>query len=46
MLKKTISTTDAKDVDNVSFGKLPPASKMRIHRSYPVGLSFARDIVG
>ncbi|KAL8520846.1 hypothetical protein ACS0TY_011410 [Phlomoides rotata] len=40
-VQKTISSsTDGKNVTNIS------TAKMRIHRSYPVGLSFARDIVG
>ncbi|KAL0326795.1 UNVERIFIED_CONTAM: hypothetical protein Sangu_1757500 [Sesamum angustifolium] len=44
-IKKTTSITDEKDVANISAGKVA-ATKMRIHRSYPVGLSFARDILG
>ncbi|KAL7110858.1 hypothetical protein ACP275_05G052400 [Erythranthe tilingii] len=36
-LQKSFSSVDAKDAS---------AAKMRIHRSFPVGLSFARDIVG
>ncbi|CAA0814760.1 Protein of unknown function (DUF1664 [Striga hermonthica] len=43
--QKTTSTKDGKGVDNISAQKVT-ATKMRIHRSYPVGLSFAQNIVG
>ncbi|KAI3453215.1 hypothetical protein Pfo_009878 [Paulownia fortunei] len=45
MIQNPTSSTDGKDVAKISAGKVP-TTKMRIHRSYPVGLSFARDIVG
>ncbi|KAG8382653.1 hypothetical protein BUALT_Bualt05G0099700 [Buddleja alternifolia] len=44
-LQKTTSSMDGKDIAKISAGKVP-APKMRIHRSYPVGLSFAQNIVG
>ncbi|GER51825.1 hypothetical protein STAS_29242 [Striga asiatica] len=43
--QKTTSTKDGKGVDSISAEKVT-AAKMRIHRSYPVGLSFAQNIVG
>ncbi|XP_006368051.1 uncharacterized protein [Solanum tuberosum] len=42
---KSVTDTEGKDViDN--FAKGPVASKMRIHRSYPVGLSLTRSVLG
>ncbi|KAK6122447.1 hypothetical protein DH2020_043810 [Rehmannia glutinosa] len=44
-IQKTTSTMDGKVAANIPAGKVA-ATKMRIHRSYPVGLSFAQNIVG
>ncbi|KAL6543887.1 hypothetical protein OROGR_010384 [Orobanche gracilis] len=44
-IQRTTSGQDGKDVDNISARKVP-FTKMRIHRSYPVGLSFTRNILG
>ncbi|KAG5593441.1 hypothetical protein H5410_043955 [Solanum commersonii] len=42
---KSVMDTEGKDIiDN--FAKGPVASKMRIHRSYPVGLSLTRSVLG
>ncbi|WMV44079.1 hypothetical protein MTR67_037464 [Solanum verrucosum] len=42
---KSVMDTEGKDIiDN--FAKGPVASKMRIHRSYPVGLSLSRSVLG
>lgn len=43
--KTTSSVVDGKVVADIAAGKVVHSTKMRIHRSYPVGLSFARDFV-
>ncbi|GFP86558.1 phd finger protein male sterility 1 [Phtheirospermum japonicum] len=45
MIQKTTSNMDGKGFADISSGKVS-ATKMRIHRSYPVGLSFAQNIMG
>ncbi|KAL1568672.1 hypothetical protein AAHA92_00257 [Salvia divinorum] len=45
VLQKTTPVVDGKDATDVAAGKAVHSTKMRIHRSYPVGLSFARDFV-
>ncbi|KAG6399095.1 hypothetical protein SASPL_140569 [Salvia splendens] len=45
VLQKTTSVVDGKDATDVAPGKVVHSTKTRIHRSYPVGLSFARDFV-
>ncbi|KAL6579538.1 hypothetical protein OROMI_009754 [Orobanche minor] len=44
-IQRTTSGQDGKDVDNISARKVP-FTKTRIHRSYPVGLSFTQNILG
>ncbi|KAL3652878.1 hypothetical protein CASFOL_002559 [Castilleja foliolosa] len=45
MIQKTTSNVDGKGFADISSGKAS-ATKMRIHRSYPVGLSFAQNFAG
>ncbi|KAF3663884.1 hypothetical protein FXO38_01751 [Capsicum annuum] len=42
---KSVTGTEGKDLGD-NFAKGPVASKMRIHRSYPVGLSLTRSMLG
>ncbi|KAK4365503.1 hypothetical protein RND71_016861 [Anisodus tanguticus] len=42
---KSVTDTKGKDLTD-NFAKGPVASKMRIHRSYPVGLAFTRNVLG
>lgn len=45
VLQDKASVAGEKDAANIAPKKVVDSSKMRIHRSYPVGLSFARDLV-
>lgn len=44
ILPNTNSIADGKDVAKIGAGKVLHSTKTRIHRSYPVGLSFAREL--
>ncbi|XP_057777677.1 uncharacterized protein LOC130996183 [Salvia miltiorrhiza] len=45
LLQKTSVVDDGKDAADTAAKKMVHSTTMRIHRSYPVGLSFARDFV-